>query len=136
MSEGEALLVDVNQGWTMGEAHAMAPKLNELALDWVEEPIAADRPEEEWRRLAEAYIAPLAGGENLRGQELLQAASNTWLNIIQPDVGKWGGVSGCFAVDLRTLVIRSGRSRFAGGRLQSESTPYPTGPTIPAFEWR
>jgi D-galactarolactone cycloisomerase len=59
---------------------------------------AADRPEEEWRLLAEAYAAPLAGGENLRGQDLLRAASDPWLGVVQPDVGKWGGVSGCLAV--------------------------------------
>ncbi len=97
LREGEALLVDVNQGWTAEEARRMAPRLNELPLGWVEEPVVADRPEEEWRLLAEAYTAPLAGGENLRGQDLLRAASDPWLGVVQPDVGKWGGVSGCFA---------------------------------------
>src|SRR3712207_8487510 len=66
----------------------MAPRLNELPLGWVEEPIPADRPEAEWRQLAEAYAAPLAGGENLRGQDLLRAASDPWLGVVQPDVGK------------------------------------------------
>ncbi len=98
LREGEALLVDVNQGWTAEEARRMAPRLNELPLGWVEEPVVADRPEEEWRLLAEAYTAPLAGGENLRGQDLLRAASDPSLGVVQPDVGKWGGVSGCFAV--------------------------------------
>jgi L-alanine-DL-glutamate epimerase-like enolase superfamily enzyme len=81
----------------------MAPKLNELPLGWVEEPILADRPEAEWRLLAEAYAAPLAGGENLRGQDLLRAASDPWLGVVQPDVGKWGGVSGCFAAGLAAV---------------------------------
>ncbi|GAA0593880.1 mandelate racemase/muconate lactonizing enzyme family protein [Craurococcus roseus] len=94
----EALLVDANQGWTAEEARRMALRLNELPLGWVEEPIAADRPEAEWRALAEAYAAPLAAGENLRGQDLLRAASDPWLGVVQPDIGKWGGVSGCFAV--------------------------------------
>ena len=98
LREGEALLVDANQGWTAEEALRMAPRLNELPLGWVEEPVAADRPEAEWRTLTEAYGAPLAGGENLRGQDLLRAASDPWLGVVQPDVGKWGGVSGCFAV--------------------------------------
>ena len=98
MRPGEALLVDVNQGWSVAEALRMAPILAEFDLDWVEEPVLADRCEAEWRALAKAYAAPLAGGENLRGQELLQAASDTWLGVIQPDVGKWGGVSGCLAV--------------------------------------
>lgn len=103
LRDGEALLVDVNQGWTAAEARRMAPMLNELPLDWVEEPIVADRPDEEWRGLAEAYAAPLAGGENLRGQDLLRAAADPSLGVIQPDVGKWGGVSGCFAVGLAAV---------------------------------
>jgi D-galactarolactone cycloisomerase len=94
----ERLLVDVNQGWTTAEALRMAPLLTGFDLDWVEEPVVADRPEAEWEALASAFTAPLAGGENLRGQELLRAASNTWFGVIQPDVGKWGGVSGCLAV--------------------------------------
>jgi D-galactarolactone cycloisomerase len=98
LREGEALFVDVNQGWTAAEARRMAPMLNELPLGWVEEPIVADRPDEEWRAVAEAFAAPLAGGENLRGQDLLRAASDPVLGVIQPDVGKWGGVSGCLAV--------------------------------------
>jgi D-galactarolactone cycloisomerase len=94
----EHLMVDVNQGWTCDEALRMAPALSEFDLDWVEEPIVADRPEAEWGALAAAFTSPLAGGENLRGQELLQAASNPVLGVIQPDVGKWGGISGCLAV--------------------------------------
>jgi L-alanine-DL-glutamate epimerase-like enolase superfamily enzyme len=98
MAGGERLLVDVNQGWSAEEALRMAPALAPFDLDWVEEPILADRPEAEWTALARAYVAPLAGGENLRGQELLHEASCDRLGVIQPDVGKWGGVSGCLAV--------------------------------------
>ena len=98
MRDGERLLVDVNQGWTTDVALRMAPALNAFDLDWVEEPVLADRPDAEWRDLAAAFTAPLAGGENLRGMDLLHAASNPWLGVIQPDVGKWGGVSGCLAV--------------------------------------
>ncbi|MBW3656869.1 MAG: mandelate racemase/muconate lactonizing enzyme family protein, partial [Gemmatimonadetes bacterium] len=72
LRENEALLVDVNQGWTAEEARRMAPRLNELPLGWIEEPIVADRPQPEWRALAECYAAPRAGGENLRGQDLLR----------------------------------------------------------------
>jgi D-galactarolactone cycloisomerase len=97
LRDGEALLVDANQGWTAAEARRLAPKLNALPLGWVEEPILADRPEEEWRAVADAFAAPLAAGENLRGHDLLRAAADPWLGVVQPDVGKWGGVSGCLA---------------------------------------
>src|SRR3712207_8063433 len=102
----------------------MAPRLNELPLGWVEEPIPADRPEAEWRRLAEAYTARLAGGENLRGQDLLRAASDPWLGVVQPDVGKWGGVSGCSAV---------GQAAVEAGKLYCPHLPRRgLGPAAPA----
>jgi D-galactarolactone cycloisomerase len=107
LRDGERLLVDVNQGWTTEEALRMAPRLTEFDLDWVEEPVVADRPEAEWAALASAFATPLAGGENLRGLDLLRAASNAWFGVIQPDVGKWGGVSGCLAVG--QAVVEAGK---------------------------
>lgn len=98
LGDSERLMVDVNQGWGVEEAVRIAPVMAEFALDWVEEPIVADRPEVEWRTCAAAYDVPLAGGENLRGGELIAAARGGVLQVIQPDIGKWGGVSGCVAV--------------------------------------
>ena len=41
----------------------------------------------------------LAGGENLIGRGAFDAAIRArHLGVVQPDVAKWGGVSGCFAV--------------------------------------
>lgn len=34
----------------------------------------------------------------MRGDDLFSAARGDVLDVIQPDIGKWGGVSGCFAV--------------------------------------
>jgi L-alanine-DL-glutamate epimerase-like enolase superfamily enzyme len=103
----ERLMVDVNQGWSAEQAVRLAPAMVGFALDWVEEPIVADRPEAEWRACAAAYDVPLAGGENLRGDDLETAARGDALDVIQPDIGKWGGVSGCVAV---------GRAAVAAGK--------------------
>jgi D-galactarolactone cycloisomerase len=103
----ERLMVDVNQGWSVERAVRLAPAMDGFALDWVEEPIVADRPVAEWRACATAYGVPLAGGENLRGDDLTAAASGGVLRVIQPDIGKWGGVSGCVAV---------GRAAVAAGK--------------------
>src|SRR3546814_2737114 len=47
----------------------------------------------------------LAGGENLRGETAFGAAIDAGdLSLIQPDVAKWGGVSGCLAVARRALA--------------------------------
>ncbi len=101
MQPGESLMVDVNQGWTLEQALDMAPRLTPFDLAWVEEPLAADRPDAEWRQCAQAMRAPLAGGENLRADDFERHGA--WLGVVQPDVGKWGGLSAGFAVAQRAL---------------------------------
>jgi L-alanine-DL-glutamate epimerase-like enolase superfamily enzyme len=102
MQAGEALMVDVNQGWPIEEALRMAPKLTRFDLAWVEEPLLADRPASEWRQCAQAFSAVLAGGENLRADEFTEQSA--WLGVIQPDVGKWGGISASWAVARAALA--------------------------------
>jgi D-galactarolactone cycloisomerase len=97
---GEGMLAaDVNQGWSIAQALEQAPPLQEFALAWLEEPLRADRPWSEWRALRERFSLPLAGGENIAGREAFATAlAEGVLNVIQPDVAKWGGISGCIAV--------------------------------------
>ena len=45
---------------------------------------------------------PLAGAENLRGLDTVERAFE-WLDYIQPDVGKWGGVTDCYAIATRAV---------------------------------
>lgn len=93
------LMVDANQAWTLAEASAMAPQLAEFGLTWLEEPLRTNRPAHEWQALATACSTPLAAGENIIGeadfQEVLRHAS---VAVVQPDVAKWGGISGCWPV--------------------------------------
>src|SRR3546814_2896454 len=66
---------------------------------------SVDAPAADWARLAEAFPIPLAAGENLRGEAAFDAAIDGGaLSVVQPDVAKWGGVSGCFAVARRALT--------------------------------
>jgi L-alanine-DL-glutamate epimerase-like enolase superfamily enzyme len=97
LGPGEVLFADANQGWGLDEAMAKVARLAPFGLGWLEEPIAADRPAAEWHILKTTAEMPIAGGENLRGQPAFTEALD-WLDIIQPDVGKWGGIGGCFAV--------------------------------------
>ena len=93
------LAADVNQGWSLDQALEQAPSLEEFGLAWLEEPLRADRPWDEWRRLQRRLSIPLAGGENIAGREAFAAAlAEGVLNVIQPDVAKWGGITGCLAV--------------------------------------
>jgi D-galactarolactone cycloisomerase len=66
---------------------------------WIEEPIPADSQPEEWSELAELAASPLAGGENLAGfAEFEGLIDNGSHRVVQPDLLKWGGVTGCCAV--------------------------------------
>lgn len=88
------IAVDANQAWTLEQALEMADALAPSRPLWLEEPIAADSPEEHWRALAQACPIPLAGGENLRGDaEFDEAIAAGALQVIQPDLAKWGGIS-------------------------------------------
>lgn len=102
------IAVDANQAWTTDEAIAMSQELAGFGPLWLEEPIAVDCSIEDWRRLAEVSAVPLAGGENLRGMadfEGVIAAES--LQVIQPDLAKWGGISGCWPLARR--IIEAGR---------------------------
>jgi L-alanine-DL-glutamate epimerase-like enolase superfamily enzyme len=93
------LAVDVNQGWSLGQALDEAPKLSQFGLMWLEEPLRADRPWNEWRALRDRLAMPLAGGENLAGRDTFSTAlAEGVLSVFQPDAAKWGGVTGCLAV--------------------------------------
>jgi L-alanine-DL-glutamate epimerase-like enolase superfamily enzyme len=93
------LMVDANQGWALDEAIALVPKLERFNLGWLEEPLRADRPWAEWQALARATRIPLAGGENVAGTDAFDAAiaQAPW-SVLQPDLAKWGGISGCWPV--------------------------------------
>ena len=101
------LAVDANQAWDVAQALDMCRRLESFGLAWVEEPLRADRPWPEWRSLAASTRLPLAGGENLLGAQAFEAACEAGaLAVIQPDVAKWGGISGCLEVARR--VRRAG----------------------------
>ena len=45
------LMVDANQAWSVTETLAMLPQLQAFDLQWLEEPLRADRPWSEWLQL-------------------------------------------------------------------------------------
>lgn len=98
------LMVDANQAWTPPEAVGMSRRLAEFEPAWLEEPIAADATPAEWKALASATTIPLAAGENMRGGPMFsEAIASGSFAVIQPDLGKWGGFSGCMAVAREAL---------------------------------
>ncbi len=94
IGEGTRLMADANQAWTLDDALAFAPTAQEADLTWLEEPLPHDAADADWQALAAALPTPLAAGENFltgRDFDVLPAARR--LRVIQPDLGRWGGVA-------------------------------------------
>lgn len=99
LERDEVFMVDANQAWTVDEALNTLPELAAFSLGWIEEPIMADRPVDEWLALALATSVPLAAGENMiSAQDFARGISKPALDVIQPDLCKWGGISGVLPV--------------------------------------
>ncbi|APX88428.1 mandelate racemase [Brevirhabdus pacifica] len=117
LEPGESLMTDANQAWTLDEALAFGEATAGLPLRWLEEPIAADSPDEHWQRLSRAIPHPLAAGENIAGAaDFAAATASGTLAVIQPDVAKWGGVTGCLIAG--RAAVAAGHSycpHFLGG---------------------
>ncbi len=95
---GSRIMVDNNQSWTLETAREQLGKLEDLSPYFAEEPLPANAPLADWEDLASSTDIPLAGGENIYGIENFCAMANAGLRVLQPDVAKWGGVTG--ALDL------------------------------------
>ena len=103
------LACDANQGWSVAQALEMLPRLAEFELRWLEEPLRADRPRDEWRRLRAVAKMPIAAGENMSSLEAFrEALAEDVLGVVQPDIAKWGGLSAC--ADLARDILRSGKT--------------------------
>lgn len=104
----DMLAADANQGWSLAQALTMLPRLAGLDLRWLEEPIRADRPLEEWRKLRTSAKMPIAAGENISSVEgFKQVLAEDVLGVVQPDIAKWGGLSVC--AKLANDVLESGK---------------------------
>ena len=96
---GEAFMLDANQGWTVTQATEALEWIAPLEPLWIEEPMAVDVPEDDWASLKQSTTVQIAGGENfLTGDEYAAVTARKWLDVVQPDIAKWGGFSECTPV--------------------------------------
>ncbi len=99
LPEGTPLMVDANQAWDVETAVEMSRASAPFEPEWLEEPVRADVPPPQWAGLARRSPIPLAAGENIRGETAFEEAiTSMGLRYLQPDIGKWGGITGCLAV--------------------------------------
>jgi D-galactarolactone cycloisomerase len=107
LGDGVVLTCDANQALSLEAAIEFARVAAPIGLQWFEEAIRVDAPLEDWQALADASPLPLAGGENLQGSQFDEAIRDRVLRVIQPDVTKWGGITG---------VLRVARATVASGK--------------------
>ncbi len=106
--DGSVLRVDVDQVWTLEEAKVRVKPLENLGLEWIEEPLRADRPIKEWLEFASVCSIPIAAGENIRGVEDFRTAlASGVFAVLQPDIIKWGGFTDALLV--AKLVGKAGK---------------------------
>lgn len=105
MRDGELLMIDYNQALDVASATTVLPALASFGLTWIEEPIPADHPVADFADLARLAPAPLAGGENVTDFAIFEALVDARaVGVVQPDIGKWGGISGCRKVARRAMA--------------------------------
>jgi D-galactarolactone cycloisomerase len=93
------LMADVNQAWDIDKAFKMLPLLAPHGLDWLEEPLRTDSTAIQWQQVKTKTKIPLAAGENLMSAASFNAAIDSKaFGVLQPDIAKWGGISGCWPV--------------------------------------
>ena len=97
------LMVDYNQGLSLGEALRRCHSIDELGLGWIEEPLVYDNLEG-YARLAAELKTPIQIGENFYGpRDLYTALRMKACDLVMPDFMRIGGVTGW----LRAVSIAS-----------------------------
>ncbi len=98
------LMVDANQSWTMSKAKEAMLAFKDFDLKWVEEPIPADSNVNDFSKLARDSSIPISAGENVRGiDNFFNLMALGGVAVVQPDIIKWGGLTGCHTVALEAV---------------------------------
>jgi mandelate racemase len=88
------LMVDFNQGLSLGDALQRCHALDEQGLYWLEEPIAYDNLAG-YAQMTRDLKTPVQLGENFYGpRELYKAVHSAACDYVMPDLMRIGGVSG------------------------------------------
>jgi mandelate racemase len=88
------LMVDFNQGLSLGDALIRCHAIDGLGLAWIEEPLVYDNLEG-FARLAAELATPIQIGENFYGPRALHSAVQLKAcDYVMPDLMRIGGISG------------------------------------------
>jgi mandelate racemase len=88
------LMVDFNQGLHLAEALVRCHAIDDLGLDWIEEPVVYDNLDG-YAQLARELKTPIQIGENFYGpRDLHRAIQMKACDLVMPDFMRIGGVTG------------------------------------------
>ncbi len=105
LGRDDKFMVDANQAWSLDEARRKAATLEQYPVDWLEEPMLATVATERWQDLARNTAISLAAGENMvTSAEFEAAIEGKWLDVIQPDICKWGGISAVLPIARKIIA--------------------------------
>lgn len=94
VGDGIHLMVDFNQGLDLAEALRRCHAIDDLGLDWIEEPIVYDNFDG-FVRLSSRLKTPIQIGENFYGvRDLHRALQMKACDLVMPDFMRIGGVTG------------------------------------------
>jgi L-alanine-DL-glutamate epimerase-like enolase superfamily enzyme len=89
-----ALMVDINQRWSVHEAIAIGARIEDLGLAWLEDPTSAI-DHQGLAEIASALTTPVCAGEYLYGIEPhRQSLGQRSVDIVMIDVLRAGGITG------------------------------------------
>jgi len=92
------IMVDANSNWNLPEALLRLPMLEEFEVNLLEEPITPSDAEG-FAEIQSHTTIPIAGGENLYTvAEFVRFLHRGSLRLVQPDIGRIGGVTGWMRV--------------------------------------
>jgi D-galactarolactone cycloisomerase len=103
LSPSCTLMIDANQAWSVESAVQHMNLLSAYEPAWIEEPLRCDAPWSDWQALSRQISTPIALGENLRDEDFLGAIDSGVVKVLQPDIGKWGGFTGCMKVGAQAI---------------------------------
>lgn len=94
---GVRVTTDVNCNWSLEEAHRMMPRMKEMGLYWVEEPVFPPDDAETLGALQDRYGVSIASGENACTLVEFRRTIPK-IDFVQPSVTKVGGVTETVAI--------------------------------------
>lgn len=98
------LMCDANQALSLKDAIKLSHEIAPSKLSWLEEPLRVDALAADWEALAAASPVEIAGGENFQGAQFEDAIAGRVYRVLQPDVTKWGGITGNVKVARATVA--------------------------------